>query len=62
MKALGPERLLLAYLDDIYIMRNDANALEDVQSFFSTREPSIQFNNMAHSKIIALQEARQRGM
>ncbi|GFZ44382.1 hypothetical protein JCM24511_02104 [Saitozyma sp. JCM 24511] len=56
---LGPERLILAYLDDIYILSNAPNALEEVQVFFSARQPSIQLN-MAKSKTIALQEARER--
>jgi hypothetical protein len=58
---LGPERLILAYLDDIYILSNDPNALEDVQASFASRQPSIQLN-MAKSKTTALQEARERGM
>jgi hypothetical protein len=58
---LGPKRLVLAYLDDIHILSNDPNALEDVQAFFSAHQPSMQLN-MAKSKTIALQEARERGM
>jgi hypothetical protein len=42
--ALGPERLILAYHDDIYILSNDPNALEDVQAYFLARQPSIQLN------------------
>jgi hypothetical protein len=38
---LGPQRLILAYLDDIYILSNDPKALEGVQAFFSPRQPSI---------------------
>jgi hypothetical protein len=58
---LGPERLILAYLDDIYILSNDPNALEDVQA------PSQLANllyklNMAKSKTAALQEARGTGL
>jgi hypothetical protein len=45
--------LALANLDDIYIVSNDPNALEDVQAFFSARQPSIQLN-MAKSKTTAL--------
>jgi hypothetical protein len=58
---LGPQRLILAYLDVIYILSNDPSALEDVQAFFSARQPSIQ-TNMANSKTTALQVARERGM
>jgi hypothetical protein len=41
---LGPDRLILAYLDDIYILSNDLNAREDVQAFLVTRQPSIHLN------------------
>jgi hypothetical protein len=41
---LGPHRLILDYLDDIYILSTDTDALEDVQAFFSARQPSIQLN------------------
>jgi hypothetical protein len=58
---LGPERLILSYLDDIYILSNDPNSLEDGQAFFEARQPSIQLN-MAKSKITALQEARETGL
>jgi hypothetical protein len=58
---LGPHRLILAYLDDIYIFSNDPNALEDVQAFFTARHPSIHLN-MAKSKTAALQEARETGL
>jgi hypothetical protein len=55
---LGPERLILAYLDHIYVLSNDPNALEDVQAFSAARQSSIQLN-MAKSKTTALQEARE---
>jgi hypothetical protein len=58
---LGPHRLILAYLDDIYILSNDPNALGEVQAFFSARQPSIQLN-MVKSKTTALQEARETGL
>jgi hypothetical protein len=61
VSTLGPERLILAYLDEIYILSNDPNALEDVQAFFATRQPSIQLN-MAKSRAVTLQDARERGM
>jgi hypothetical protein len=61
VSTLGPERLILAYLDEIYILSNDPNALEDVQAFFATRQPSIQLT-MAKSRAVTLQDARERGM
>jgi hypothetical protein len=60
-RTLGPQRLILAYHDDIYILCNDPNALEDVQAFFSAHQPSIQLN-MAKSKTMVLQEARETGL
>jgi hypothetical protein len=58
---LGPERLILAYLGDIYILSNNPNALEDVQAFFSARPPSIQLNK-AKSNTAALQVAKEQGV
>jgi hypothetical protein len=58
---LGPQRLILAYLDDIYILSNDPRALEDVQAFFADRQPSIELT-MAKSKTTALEEARETGL
>jgi hypothetical protein len=58
---LGPQRLILAYLDDIYILSNNPNAPEDVQAFFSASQPFIQLN-MVKSKATALQEARETGL
>ncbi|GFZ48405.1 hypothetical protein JCM24511_06153 [Saitozyma sp. JCM 24511] len=58
---LGPDRFILAYLDDIYILSNHPNTLEGVQAFFSARQPSIQLN-IAKSKTTPLQAAKERGM
>jgi hypothetical protein len=41
---LGPERLILAYLDDIYILSPDDQALEQTLAFFDERQPSIRLN------------------
>ncbi|GFZ46026.1 hypothetical protein JCM24511_03760 [Saitozyma sp. JCM 24511] len=54
---LGPRRLILAYLDDFYILTNDPNALED----FQASPTSIQLNR-AKSKTTALQETRETGL
>jgi hypothetical protein len=40
----GPDRLILAYLDDIYILSPDDLALEQTLVFFGERQPSIQRN------------------
>ena len=58
---LGPQRLILAYLDDIYILSNDPNALEDSQAFFAASQPSIQLN-MAKHKTTASKAARETGL
>jgi hypothetical protein len=42
---LGPHRLILAYLEDIYILSNDPNALEDVQAFFSALSANLPSNS-----------------
>ena len=58
---LGPHRLVLAYLDDIYILSPDADALFDVHTFFASRQSSIQLN-MAKSKIVALEDVKESGL
>jgi hypothetical protein len=57
---LWPERLVLAYLDDIYILSNDPNSLEDVPAFFASRQPSIQLI-LTKSGTLALHEASETG-
>jgi uncharacterized protein YfaA (DUF2138 family) len=42
--ALGPYRLILAYLDDIYILSPDDQVLEQTLAFFDERQPSIRLN------------------
>ncbi|RSH83656.1 hypothetical protein EHS25_005560 [Saitozyma podzolica] len=50
-----PSRLILAYLDDIYILSNGPATLDEMHSFFSTLQPSIQLN-MAKSKTVGLED------
>jgi hypothetical protein len=57
---LGPDRLILAYLDDIYLLSNDPKALEYVQAFFASRQPSIQLI-LTKSGTLALHEASETG-
>jgi hypothetical protein len=38
---LGPDRLILAYFEDIFIPSNESNALQDVQASFVSRKPFI---------------------
>ncbi|GFZ47042.1 hypothetical protein JCM24511_04268, partial [Saitozyma sp. JCM 24511] len=58
---LGLERLILAYLDNIYMVSNDPNVLEDMQSFFPSRQPSIHLN-LAKNKTVAVQEPREHDL
>ena len=58
--SLGPQYILIAYLDDIYIL-GGPDSLELAQDFFQTAQPSIQLN-MAKSKLVALEDARNDGL
>jgi hypothetical protein len=59
--ALGPNRLILAYLDDIYILSPDDQALEQTLAFFDERQPSIRLNP-AKCKSLALEDIRTEGL
>ena len=59
--ALGPNRLILAYLDDIYILSPDDSALEQTLAFFDERQPSIRLNP-AKCKTLALEDIRTNGL
>src|SRR5689334_6856502 len=58
---LGPERLILAYLDDIYILSPDDLALEQTLAFFDERQPSIRLKP-AKCKMLALEDIRTDGL
>jgi hypothetical protein len=58
---LGPDRLILAYLDDIYILSPDDQALEQTLAFFDGRQPSIRLNP-AKCKMLALEDIRTNGL
>jgi hypothetical protein len=58
---LGPGRLILAYLDDIYILSPDDQALEQTLAFFDERQPSIRLNP-AKCKMHALENIRTDGL
>jgi hypothetical protein len=59
--ALGPDRLILAYLDDIYILSPDDQALEQTLAIFDERQPSIRLNP-AKCKMLALEDIRTNGL
>ena len=52
--------MLVAYLDDIYIL-GCLDSLDRAQNFFQTAQLSIQLN-MAKSKLVALENARNDGL
>ena len=58
---LGPHRLVLAYLDDVYILSHDAQVLDDVSSFFLNQTASLQLN-LAKSKTHTIQDITQNGL
>jgi len=58
---LGPHRLVLAYLDDVYILSHDAQVLDDVSSFFHNQTASLQLN-LAKSKTHTIQDITQNGL
>jgi hypothetical protein len=58
---LGPDRLILAYLDDIYILSPDDQALEQTLASLDERQPSIRLNP-AKCKSLALEDIRTNGL
>jgi hypothetical protein len=58
---LGPDRLILAYLDDIYILSPDDLTLEQTLAFFEDRQPSIRLNP-AKCKMLALEDIGTNGL
>jgi hypothetical protein len=58
---LGPDRLILAYLDDIYIPSPDDSALEQTLAFFDERQPSIRLNPVK-CKMLDLEDIRTNGL
>jgi hypothetical protein len=61
VRYLGPDRLLLAYLDDIYVLSPDDQAFSEVQDFFDGRGSSLQLN-VAKSKSHSLADIRRSGL
>jgi hypothetical protein len=58
---LGPSRLVLAYLDDVYILSNDRDTLGTVQAFFHSSPSSLQLN-MTKSKSYQVEDIRRDGI
>lgn len=61
VRHLGPDRLVLGYLDDIYILSSDDMAFEEVQDFFDGRGSSLRLN-VNKSKSYALDDIRDEGI
>jgi hypothetical protein len=58
---LGPHRLILAYLDDVYILSHDSQVLADVSSFFDNQAASLRLN-LAKSSTHTIQDITQSGL
>lgn len=58
---LEPHRLILAYLDDVYILSHDSQGLADVSSFFDKQSASLQLN-LAKSSTRTIQDIKQSGL
>ena len=61
VRHLGPDRLLLGYLDDLYVLSPDDTAFADVQTFFDGRGSCLQLN-VNKSKSYALDDIRSDGI
>lgn len=59
--SLGPDQLVLAYLDDVYILSTNQTTMEDVTSFFAGRQSTIKLNP-AKCKTVSLSEVRENGL
>ncbi|KAG7527236.1 hypothetical protein FFLO_07136 [Filobasidium floriforme] len=60
-RKLGPDHLVLAYLDDVYIFAPDAGALDIAQRFFDKSASSLHLN-IAKSKTMSVKDIRKEGM
>ncbi|RYE04158.1 MAG: hypothetical protein EOP33_09280, partial [Rickettsiaceae bacterium] len=58
---LGPSRLVLAYLDDVYILSNDEDTLGTVRAFFEHSPSSLQLN-LSKSKSYKVEDIRNQGL
>ena len=57
---LGPNRRIVCYLDDIYVLSTDDRALFDLETFFSTRTDTLTLN-MRKCKTVSLDDIRSNG-
>jgi hypothetical protein len=61
VRHLGPDRLLLVYLDNVYVLSPDDRAFSEVQDFFNGRGSSLQLNSVK-SRSHALSDNRNSGL
>ena len=61
VRHLGPDRLLIGYLDDLYVLSPDDGAFDDVQTFFDGRGSCLELN-ITKSKSHALEDVRSDGL
>ena len=59
-KFLGPNRRIMAYLDDIYIFSTNASVLDDAFAFFDARASSLQLNK-SKCECVSLEEVKESG-
>ena len=57
---LGEDRLVFAYLDDIYILSVDGNALKEVYNFFDQEDTTLKLNKTKCAQV-SLDQVRQDG-
>ena len=57
---LGPNRRIVCYLDDIYVLSTDDRALFDLETFFSTRTDTLTLNKRK-CKTVSLDDIRSNG-
>ena len=57
---LGEDRLVFAYLDDIYILSVDGNALKEVCNFFDQEDTTLKLNKTKCAQV-SLDQVRQDG-
>ena len=58
---LGPERIVVAYLDDIFIFSASTDPLPEIQQFFAARISSLQLN-ITKCKSTTIEEIRENGL
>lgn len=58
---LGPESVVMAYLDDVYVLSKSERTLDTIEDFFREQQSSLQLNE-EKSYITSVEEIRARGL